>query len=241
MNPFGAYPSDLQKEAETGLRGLVFDIDGVMLDSRASNMAFYNLIRRMLRLPPLSPAEEEYCHMASVDEAMLHIIPPAHREAAWEACRKIDYSGQILPLLSVEPGLREILRWLKRQRVKLAIFTNRSSTVNELLRHFDLEDFFDPVVTVSDYPPKPSPDGLLGILKIWNEKPGNIAFLGDSKVDEQAARGAGVPFWSFRNQDLPARLHFNGFFNMMELIPPLVETPRQEPTRHACQATEEDT
>ncbi|MDR2801205.1 MAG: HAD family hydrolase [Desulfovibrio sp.] len=231
--------TSLESVRASELNGLVFDIDGVMLDSRDSNMAFYNLIRHMLSLPPLNPAEEEYCHMASVDEAMLHIIPPAYREEAWEACQKIDYSGQILPLLSVEPGLTEILRWLKRQRVKLAIFTNRSSTAHELLRHFDLENFFDPVATASDYPPKPSPDGLLGILKIWDEKPGDIAFLGDSKVDEQAARGAGVPFWSFRNQDLPACLHFNGFFDMMELIAPLVEKTRQEPMRHACPAAED--
>ncbi|MDR3176251.1 MAG: HAD family hydrolase [Desulfovibrio sp.] len=239
MKTLSACLADLQKEPGTGLRGLVFDIDGVMLDSRASNMEFYNLIRRILRLPPLSPAEEEYCHMASVEEAMLHIIPPAYREAAWEACRKIDYPGQILPLLSVEPGLTEILRWLKRQQVKLAIFTNRSSTVHELLRHFDLEDFFDPVATASDYPPKPSPEGLVGILKTWDEKPGDIAFLGDSKVDEQAARGAGVPFWSFRNQELQAHLHFNGFFDMMELISPLVEKPGQEPMRHARPAAED--
>ncbi|MDR0828056.1 MAG: HAD family hydrolase [Desulfovibrio sp.] len=227
-------------ESENGLRGLVFDIDGVMLDSRASNMEFYNMIRLMVQLPPLSPEEEEFCHMASVHEALFHIIPLAYREAAECACHKIDYMGQILPLLSVEPGLVETLRWLKKRHVKLGILTNRSNTVHEVLQHFNLEDFFDPVVTASDNPPKPNPDGLLKILQFWGESPDRIAFLGDSKADEQAAQGAGVPFWAFRNNNLPASLHFDGFFTMMDLIAPLVNTPRYAPA-YSASLTAEDT
>ena len=35
-----------------GLRGLVFDVDGVLFDSRNSNIEYYNLIRRAVQLPP---------------------------------------------------------------------------------------------------------------------------------------------------------------------------------------------
>lgn len=210
-------------ELALGLQGLIFDIDGVILDSRASNMEYYNIIRRAVQLPPLTPEEEDYCHMASVDQAIEHIIPAPYREAAEKACRQINYQEQILPLLSLEPGLLETLHWLKLWEVRLGIFTNRTTSVEALLRYFGIESFFSPIMTAGKCPPKPHPEGLLNIMREWDLTPCQIAFLGDSRVDEQAARNAGVPFWAFRNSQLSARLHFDGFFKMISLITPLVE------------------
>lgn len=205
------------------LRGLVFDIDGVLFDSRSSNMEYYNMIRRAVQLPPLTPEEEDYCQMASGEQSLAYIIPPEYREEAEKACKAINYRKQILPLLSVEPGLLELLHWLKLYDVRLGIFTNRATAVEELLRYFSLEPFFFPIMTSRICPPKPYPDGLLRILDEWQLKPSEIAFLGDSKVDEQAAAAAGVPFWAYRNPLLTAELHFDAFFTMITLITPLVE------------------
>jgi len=205
------------------LRGLIFDIDGVIFNSRSSNIEYYNLIRRAVQLPPLIPEEEEYCHMATVEQALAYIIPPAYREEAIKACKAIDYRKQILPFLSVEPGLVELLHWLKLYDVRLGICTNRARGVEELLRYFSLDSFFFPIMTASLCPPKPYPDGLLQILETWRLEPSGVAFLGDSKVDAQAAAGARVPFWAFRSPLLTAELHFDGFFNMITLITPLVE------------------
>ena len=212
-----------EEEFAEGLKGLVFDIDGVLFDSRTSNIEYYNIIRRTVQLPPISPEDEDFCHQASVQECMERIIPPPYREAAEEACRQINYMDQLLPMLALEPGLLETLHWLQSWNVRMAIFTNRSTSVGELLRYFGLEHFFQPVKTSANSPPKPSPEGLLGILSEWNVAPCAIAFLGDSKVDELAASGAGVPFWAFRNAGLDARLHFDDYFTMISLITPLVE------------------
>ena len=105
-----------------GLRGLVFDIDGVLFDSRSSNMVYYNSIRKAVGLPPLSREEEDYCQMASVTESFEAVIPPELREAAWRACDSINYQRDILPMLSPEPGLLEMLHWLKQHSVPCAIF-----------------------------------------------------------------------------------------------------------------------
>lgn len=212
-----------ENEFPHGLEGLVFDIDGVMLDSCASNMEYYNLVRRAVQLPPVPKEDYEYCQMATVNQALEYIIPVHLREAAYEACRKINYAEQILPMLSLEDGLLEALHWLKLWEVRLAICTNRTTQVDSLLRYFGLESFFHPVMTAAVSTPKPSPDGLLRIMAEWDVSPCSIAFIGDSKVDEQSARNAGVPFWAFRSPTLDARLHFDGFFKMITLITPLVE------------------
>ena len=95
--------------------------------------------------------------------------------------------------------------------------------MDELLYFFSLESFFSPVKTAANTRPKPCPDGLAEILREWRLAPGQIAFIGDSKVDEMAARAAGVPFWAFRNPDLPADLHVQDFFGLIRRITPLVE------------------
>jgi phosphoglycolate phosphatase-like HAD superfamily hydrolase len=206
-----------------GLRGLVFDVDGVLFDSRASNTSYYNLIREALHLPPLSGDEEEYCHMASTRESLDHIIPPGRREEAEKACLHINYRERILPLLGPEPGLFDALRQLRRWGIRMAICTNRSDSVTDLLRHFHLDAFFCPVKTVDNSDPKPSPGGLLSIVREWGVAPGQIAFVGDSLVDQQAAAGGGVPFWSFRSRDLSAQVHFTDFFALIAWCSPLVE------------------
>ena len=68
-----------------------------------------------------------------------------------------------------------------------------------------------PVQTASNSIPKPHPDGLLQILKKWSADPFEIAFLGDSEVDESAARSPDINFWSFKNKELQADLHIPDF------------------------------
>ncbi len=218
--PSPCLPDD---EFPHGLQGLVFDVDGVLFDSRNSNLEFYNLIRRAVHMPPLSVEEADFCHMASVEEAFAAIVPEELRDDAREAARQINYHEQILPTLSPEPGLLETLHWLRQWKVPMAICTNRTNSVDGLLRYFGLESFFSPVKTAGNCLPKPSPMGLLQILEEWGVSQCHIAFLGDSRVDEQAAKNAGVPFWAFRNETLSARLHFQDFFKLITLITPLVE------------------
>ncbi|MDR2160876.1 MAG: HAD family hydrolase [Desulfovibrio sp.] len=206
-----------------GLLGLIFDVDGVLLDSRASNISFYNQVRDALGFPPLSLEEEDYCHMASVEEALARIIPRSRLGEAAEACRRIDYRKRILPLLKPEPGMPEALRWLRRQGVRLAVCTNRSDSVAEVFRYFGLETFFNPVKTVDNSPPKPSPAGLLDVVRAWGVSRRQIAFVGDSSVDMRAAEAGGIPFWAFRNPDLPAQARCADFFALLALAAPLVE------------------
>ena len=53
-----------------GLAGVVFDCDGVMIDSRDANRVFYNTVLAELNLPPMGPEEESYAFMATAGEAL---------------------------------------------------------------------------------------------------------------------------------------------------------------------------
>ncbi len=213
----------LEEEYANGLKGIIFDCDGVLFDSKEANTAFYNHIRNAVGLPKLSEAEAAYSHMVSTDEALVRIIPPRLLEAAKEARNQTRYSDKFMPLMLPLPRMTAFLDYALEKGMRLALCTNRSDSVHKVLEHFELSRFFFPVMTVSQVPPKPDPEGLLRILETWGVQTCDVAYVGDSFVDEQAARRAGVPFWSFGNEELSARLHLSEFAEFFSLVEPLVD------------------
>lgn len=206
-----------------GLKGLIFDCDGVIFDSRESNTSYYNAIRKGVGLPPLTHEDIAYVHMSTVHAAFARLFPPPYDQAALEYSSLYDYKENIVPMLVPEHGILELLHWLQNWHIKIGMCTNRTNTVSDVLRYFSLEGFFWPVKTAANSFPKPRPEGLWEIIDDWKVPIDSVAFIGDSQVDEEAARAAGMNFWAFKNQNLNADLHIKDFFAMMEEIACLVE------------------
>ena len=123
----------------------------------------------------------------------------------------------MLPFLTREPGIRRLLGWLKAQGFLLGVDTNRMDTVHLVFDAVDLQGYFDPVMTVANTAaPKPDPDGVRQILEAWGLSRSEVAFLGDSSVDEHTAKNAGVDFWAFKNPDLDASLFVPDFGTLLD-------------------------
>ena len=185
-----------------GPDGIIFDCDGVLVDSAPTNIRYYNLLRERLGLPPMSEEQERYVHMSTVAQAIEAIIPAPLRPALREVSRSVSYTRDILPLVEPFEGLRELLDACRARGVRLGVHTNRLGTMPELLEHCGLTGYFDPVVTVAVAQPKPDPEGTFLVLKHWNMSPERALFVGDSSTDRDAARAAGVPFLAFRTDNL---------------------------------------
>lgn len=208
---------------EGGIAGLVFDCDGVLFDSRDANAAYYNHILARLGLPPLKKEEEAFAHMVSTTEVLQRMVPE-HRWAEAEEIRKATtYSASFMDAMKPVPLVREFLQAAKSAGLRLGMCTNRSDAVAAVLEHYRLEGFFDPVMTISRAAPKPAPQGLLAVIEAWNAPRCAVGYIGDSLVDQQAADAAGIPFLSFRNNDLRARLHIKGFDELFTLLEPCGE------------------
>ncbi len=193
------------------MRGMIFDCDGVLVDSRESNIKYYNLLRSLVGLPPMSQQDEEYVHMATNDGAIARVIPAALRPALPKAAAHISYMRDVVPLLTPARGLRPCLEALRAEGLELGICTNRSESMFVLLERFGLTDYFSQVMTANQVTPKPAPDGLLRILKAWGAPCGDVVFVGDSSLDQQAAHNAGVRFWAFAAPELEAERHIRDF------------------------------
>jgi HAD superfamily hydrolase (TIGR01509 family) len=199
-------------------RGLIFDCDGVLFDSKDANTAYYNHIRHAVNLPSLTEAEAAYSHMASSEEVLENLIPPALLPQALEVQRNTRYRDIFMGMMQPAPHVFHFLQTMREKGLPLGMCTNRSDSVHQVLNHFGMADFFSPVMTISHAPPKPDPEGLCGILAQWDAPAESVVFIGDSLVDQQAAASAGIPFWSFNSPDLAAQMHISSFREMEDTV-----------------------
>ncbi len=203
------------------LKLIVFDCDGVMFDSKKANIEYYNSLLFNFGLAAMSREEEAYVHMASVTESVQFIFRHYSSPSLEEVHRyrlNTDYAP-FLKYMEMEADLVQFLKLVKKQ-YHLAISTNRTNTMIPLLQSYELDGYFEKVVTAATAAkPKPAPDGLLEILHHFKCKPQEAIFIGDSIVDAQQADACGVELIGFKSPELPAAHHVNCFMQILELAP----------------------
>ena len=205
-----------------GLGGIIFDCDGVMIESRAANIHFYNRILECFGLPHMRPEQEDFAHMASSRQVLEHLLPQDCLDRLGPVVqREISYKRDILPRITLMPGFVDFALAMHRDYgLRLAISTNRTTEgVQDVLDYFSLPAIFSPVMTASNCRPKPLPDAALGICREWNETPERVLMVGDSQSDRDAARAAGVPFCAFANQALDGDVKALTFADLREQLP----------------------
>lgn len=210
---------------------VAFDCDGVLFDSQQANIAFYDAILAHFGRPPLSPEAVDYIHSHTVWESINHIFK-GHPDlsAVFHFARSFDYSPFIAMMVE-EPHLREFLQFL-RPGCYLALATNRTTTTRAVLTYHGLADDFDLVVSAQDVSrPKPHPESFVRILEHFSLSPQEAIYIGDSRVDEQFAANAGVPFVAYRNPGLTANYYLDSFAAGPDLIRDLVRATSFEPRR----------
>ena len=205
---------------------VIFDCDGVMFDSRQANVNFYNHLLERFGLPPMDEKETAFVHMATGTESVKHIFRNTDFFDKAEAYRmQMDYSPFIRDM-HIEPGLKTLLEHL-RAEYRLAVATNRSNTIQEVLRRNGLTDLFEIVISSLDVKyPKPHPEPLFKILDFFSLSGTEAAYIGDSIVDFETAEAAKVPFIAFRNDRLQTPYKVE---TMEEIIPVLKEMEESIP------------
>jgi phosphoglycolate phosphatase-like HAD superfamily hydrolase len=197
---------------------VVFDCDGVMFDSREANVNFYNHLLTHFQLPPMEEGEVDFVHMHTADESIRHIFQGTpHVEKALAYRWEMDYAPFIRHMV-MEPGLKELLSWLK-PRFGLGVATNRSNTIGDVLETHGLKEFFDIVISSLDVEnPKPHPEALLRILDFFRLSPAQAFYVGDTAVDYETSKGAGVVFIAYKNRDLEADFHADALMDIKDMV-----------------------
>jgi phosphoglycolate phosphatase len=186
------------------VRLVIFDCDGVMFDSKEANRAYYNHILAHFGKALLNSEQCEYVHMHTADESVAYLFSHDSRVEQALAYRHQMSYFPFIRMMQMEPYLKAFLEYL-RPAYKTAISTNRSDTMNRVLWEHGLEGYFDLVVSSLDVKrPKPDPESLLKILSHFGLCPQEAIYIGDSEIDELAAKAAGIPLVAYKNTKLSA-------------------------------------
>ncbi|MFV0350154.1 MAG: HAD family hydrolase [Halodesulfovibrio sp.] len=201
-----------------GITGIIFDCDGVMFDTRECNVQYYNLILSRMGLDPMTKEEEDFVHVATVVQSLEYIVPRSRWNELPEARKAVNYVQEIMPHMRPEPGLFEFLETLRSMNLRMAVYTNRTNTMELVLERWGISSFFFPVMTAQKVKGKPHPEGAFKILEAWGAKPSDVAFIGDSTADQRAAEASGIPFWAFKNESLLAQRHVPDFWSLRRAL-----------------------
>ena len=180
---------------------IIYDCDGVMLDTLESNYIFYDRVMAYLGRPPLDRTDQKariVLHTYSFNNVMEYFFADdcRHNEAL-DFAKTIHYRD-LAPFMRMEAGFIETLDRLKGH-VSLAVCTNRAISMEMIIEDFGLTGYFECVMTAGKVThPKPHPEPLLKVLAHFGIEPDEALFVGDSEVDMQAAAGAGVPFVAYK-------------------------------------------
>ena len=110
-----------------------------------------------------------------------------------DAARTMDqtpFFKMLRPPFELRPFMLEL-----KSRYKLGLATNRSATVPALVEHLGLAGIFDAVASALDHVrPKPAPDILRLCLDRAKVDATRAVYVGDSRIDHEAADAAGMHF-----------------------------------------------
>jgi phosphoglycolate phosphatase len=200
------------------LKVLIYDCDGVLIDSSGANQAFYNHILAHFGLAPLTPEQWDYVKPLAAPDALAWLLQDTPWLAAAQEYQKTVDNAPFLSLIRVEPELRETLTFL-HPHYPLAIATNRGKSLLPVLQHLGLAEFFDFTVSSLDVQhPKPHPECINRILKHFNLLPNQACYIGDSDLDREVSARAGVIFMAYQNPSLQADIHLQNHLDLWRLL-----------------------
>ncbi len=200
------------------IKVVIFDCDGVLFDSKKANINYYNHLLKKFNLPQMRESQVEYIHMHTAEESVAFLFRDTpYLEQAQAYRLKMDYLPFVRDM-TMEEGLKELLGLLK-PKFHLAVATNRSNTISEVIRLHGLEGFFDVVVSSLDVKyPKPHPEPINKVLARFHVSPFQAVYVGDSLIDQETARAAGVIFIAYKNERLQADYHVACLMDIAEIL-----------------------
>lgn len=162
---------------------------------------------RMQTIRALRAAGDEECQKENDrpdDDGFL--TQPAHLNEVLE--KYLEYFSRDC-MYHVRPydGICELLTYLKERKIKIAVFSNKphDNTVNVIDTLFGTGYFNVIQGQTPSIKKKPAPDGIFAILDRLTLDRAEILYVGDSSVDMDTGKAAGVftvgVLWGFRERE----------------------------------------
>lgn len=176
---------------------LIFDLDGTLIDSRLDLANAVNASRAHLGLGPIAN-ETVYSYVGNGAPVLIRraLGPGAHDVDVDRALAFFlgYYHDHKLDFTTLYPGVQEALDLFREQGYRMAVLTNKPVRISEaIVDGLGLSAHFPRVYGGNSFPEKkPHPIGIHTLMREFGVAESDTLMVGDSAVDVQTARNAGV-------------------------------------------------
>jgi len=210
-------------------KGVIFDLDGTLVDSLEDLADSMNSILQKFNFPIHVHSAYKYFIGNGIRNLVFKSLPEANRdEATINECFNLMievYRNNAVNKTKPYDGINELLDELVSRKMKLAVFSNKADefTKNIILTLLPKWNFEAIVGLSTEAHKKPNPFVALQISEKLRIRPEDMIYVGDSGTDMQTANNAGMyavgALWGFCSKE---ELTANGakylIDNPMELI-----------------------
>lgn len=179
------------------IRLAVFDLDGTLLDAFEDITKAANHVRTHCGLEALSLSEVKLHVGHGARQLVEGVLPPESTPELIEDCyrRLISYYYELTDSTAhLYDGVEETLRQIKGAGIITAVASNKPHEISlQVVAGMGLSELIDDVIGEQDnIPRKPAPDPLLYLMKRHGVAPESTIMVGDTEIDIQCAKAAGV-------------------------------------------------
>lgn len=190
--------------------GVIFDLDGTLLDTLGDITASLNAVleARGLHALPLRHVRDLVGEGLSRLLSLASGIEDDSQINELVATYRPEYARRMYDTTCLYPGVDRFLDSLAHAGIPLAVLSNKSHEHTEELCHELLGrwSFVGIRGQVPGGPRKPDPAAALELAAAMGRQPQHVSFVGDSDVDIETARNAGMTAiavtWGYRNVDV---------------------------------------
>ncbi|MBN2035693.1 MAG: HAD family hydrolase [Chitinispirillaceae bacterium] len=191
------------------VRGIIFDLDGTLIDTLEDIAFSMNAALAALGAPP-HPVDNYRRFVGQGLEVLATLVLPADRRDNETVQRCVSsmravYGRRWAHATRPYPGIIDMLDEVRRRAISMAVLSNKAHdfTVKMVTRFFGSERF-QTILGGGKFPFKPDPSGALHIAAVMGCAPAEMLYGGDSDIDMKTACAAGMfPLgvtWGFRSR-----------------------------------------
>lgn len=186
---------------------IVFDLDGVLIDSKEIHFNSLNLALR--DIDPkyvISRAEQDLMYEGLPTKTKLDILnktkglPKQYYEDIWT--NKQKYSSWMFLSVNIDSELVSMFKVIRNSNIKIAVASNSiRQTLDICLKSLGVYDLIDYTLSNEDVKdPKPSPEIYEKCIDYFKTTADRVVIFEDSPVGKQAARGSGAELFEVENR-----------------------------------------
>lgn len=203
------YQLENKDEREQKIDAVIFDLDGTLLDTLEDLKNSVNAALQEFDLP-LRTLEEVRCFVGNgVRNLMIRAVPQGEEhpqfEEIFDAFKK-HYAVHCNDTTGPYSNIMNLLEELQARGIRMGIVSNKIDSAVKELADIYFKGYMEAAIGEKEgVARKPAPDTALLAMKEMNVAPEHTLYVGDSDVDIETARNAGMKCisvsWGFRDEE----------------------------------------